>query len=76
MIINEFLATAASLLSKVPEPLVQSATDVASTLIRSLVAGDSPADTLRKTNEELIKLQTVQAVFHSRAELKFPGYRP
>ena len=74
--INEFLSLASALLAKVPQPLVQPAIDVASTLIRSLVAGDSPSETLRKTNDELIKLQSIQAVYHARAELKFPGYKP
>ncbi len=74
--INQCLSAAASLLSKVPQPLVQPAIDVATTLLKSLVAGDTAAETMAKTRAELVKLETIQAAYDARAQRKFPGFRP
>lgn len=69
------LASLLDELGQVPAPLAQPVIDLVTTLVRSLIERDSPAETARKLRSEALKLENAQAAMSAEFARSTGRYR-
>ena len=64
------------IIEKVPTPLVAPLVSLVTTVVKSIVAGDSAQETFDKASAELLSLKNAQAAEEVRLQKAVPRYRP